>query len=85
MSLDTLRRKGEVDSTWQKTKTFTHSFSPIRLLMRFVLCCGAKFTRKDLFRDAVCNSNLLNYNIALIHEKRDLIPSSVLHNFAGQI
>ena len=69
MSLDMLRRKGEVDSTWQKTKTFTHPFSPIRLLMRFVLCCGAKFTRKDLFRDAVCNSNLLNYNIALIHEK----------------
>ena len=52
-----------------KTKTFTHPFSPIRLLMRFVLCCGAKFTRKDLFRDAVCNSNLLNYNIVLIHEK----------------
>ena len=37
--------------------------------MRFVLCCGAKFTRKDLFGDAVCNSNLLNYNIALIREK----------------
>lgn len=63
MSLGTLRRKGEVDST------FTHPFSPIRLLMRFVLCCGAKLTRKDLFRDAVCNSNLLNYNIVLIHEK----------------
>lgn len=69
MSLDTLRRKGEVDSTWQKTTMFTHPFSPIRLLMRFVLRCGAKFTRKDLFGDAVCNSNLLNYNIALIHEK----------------
>ena len=52
-----------------KTKTYTHPFSPIRPLMRFVLCCGAKFTRKDLFRDAVCNSNLLNYNIVLIHEK----------------